>query len=77
MVQYKANWYAIVLPSTPSDYDHYSHHCQRLGQYQREIRYSPMLNGWEELIRENELDEVKVTCFSVNRKQWIYLRLGE
>jgi hypothetical protein len=27
-------------------------------------------------IRENELDEVEVTLFSVNRKRQIYVRLG-
>ncbi len=97
MVQFKAHWYAIVLPSTPSNYDDLHHavfpalskltsieervmrevllHC-KLVQYRRGIGYSPLLAGWQEFIRENDLDEVEVTYFSVNRKKRFYVRLG-
>jgi hypothetical protein len=50
-------------------------HC-KLVQYRRGIRYSPLLNGWEEFIREYELDDVEVTYYSISRKWQIYVRLS-
>ncbi len=51
------------------------HHC-KLVQYQRGVGYSPLLNGWEEFIREYELDDIEVAYYSINGKRWIYVRLG-
>ncbi len=48
----------------------------RLVKNWRGITYSPLLNGWEEFIRKYEWDEVEVTYYSINRKWWIYVRLG-
>jgi hypothetical protein len=48
----------------------------RLVQYRRAVGYSPLLAAWQEFFREFELDEVKVTYYSINQKWWIYERLG-
>ena len=50
-------------------------HCGLL-QYRVGSGHSPLLKVWEYFILEQQLDEVEVTHFTINKKRGYYIRLG-
>ncbi len=50
-------------------------HCGLL-QYRGGSGHSPLMNAWEYFIVEQQLDEVEVTHFIINKKRRYFIRLG-
>jgi hypothetical protein len=42
----------------------------------KKLGYSPLMKEWQDFIIEQEIPEVEVTHFTINKKKQVYIRLG-
>jgi hypothetical protein len=54
---------------------HVLFHCG-LVMYRKDVGHSPLMKEWEYFITEQQLSEVEVTHYTINKKKWICIRLG-